>query len=236
MALVETYPPPDLDDLPPLRTGDRMDRAEFERRYDAAPEIRAELIEGIVYVSSPVRVSVHGEPHAMMVTWAGVYRAATPGVRFADNASVRLDKRNMPQPDVMLFIPRELGGQSTEDQDQYLDGAPEIAIEIASASVDYDLHQKLEAYRRNGVREYLIWRVLDREFDWFSLRSGAYQRVEASPDGLIKSEVMPGLWLKPAALIDGDFPALLAALQQGIASPEHEAFRARLAAAAGEQK
>jgi hypothetical protein len=43
-------------DLPPLENGDRLTRPEFERRYAAAPHItKAELIEGIVYVASPLR-------------------------------------------------------------------------------------------------------------------------------------------------------------------------------------
>jgi len=46
---------------PPLESGDRLTRQEFERRYQAMPNIqKAELIEGVVYVASPVRATSHG--------------------------------------------------------------------------------------------------------------------------------------------------------------------------------
>jgi hypothetical protein len=54
--------------IPPLESGDRLTRAEFERRYKATPEtFKAELIEKVVYVASPVRV-FHGNPHFNLVT------------------------------------------------------------------------------------------------------------------------------------------------------------------------
>lgn len=41
--------------IPPLENGDGLSRAEFERRYDAMPELKkAELLEGIVYMAAPV--------------------------------------------------------------------------------------------------------------------------------------------------------------------------------------
>ena len=46
----------------PLENGDRLSRLEFERRYQAMPELKkAELIEGRVYMASPVRI-IHGQP------------------------------------------------------------------------------------------------------------------------------------------------------------------------------
>ena len=102
---------PTRSPIPPLESGDRLTRAEFERRYQATPEkFKAELIEGVVYVASPVR-SFHGVPHADLVTWLGVYRTATPGVSVADNTTTRLDLDNEPQPDALLRI--EIGGIST---------------------------------------------------------------------------------------------------------------------------
>src|SRR5918911_275409 len=77
---------------PPLESGDHLDRAEFERRYDAMPHVKkAELIEGIVYIPSPVRVRSHGKPHGQIMHWIGTYSVATPGVDFADNTTLRLD-------------------------------------------------------------------------------------------------------------------------------------------------
>src|SRR5205807_9315194 len=109
-------------------------------------------------------------------------------------------------------------------------GAPELAVEVASSSASYDLHVKLEIYRERGVREYLAWRVGDRAVDWLALRGDRYEPIAPGPDGILRSEVFPGLWLDPAALAAGDGPRLIAVLQQGLASPEHAAFVARLSA------
>jgi hypothetical protein len=79
------------------------------------------------------------------------------------------------------------------------------------------------------VPEYLAWRVLDRAVDWFALRGDRYEPLAPGPDGILRSEVFPGLWLDPAALIAGDGARLIAVLQEGLASAEHTAFVQRLA-------
>jgi Uma2 family endonuclease len=159
--------------IPELEPGDRLSRDEFERRYEAMPRLKkAELIEGVVYMPSPVRFRRHGGPHANIVTWLGNYLADTPGVEVADNASVRLDLDNEPQPDAALFIAPECGGQVQISPDDYIEFAPEFVAEVASSSASYDLNIKRAVYRRNGVREYVVWRVLDKRIDWFVLRGG----------------------------------------------------------------
>ena len=215
--------------IPPLENGDRLSRPEFERRYDAMPGLKkAELIEGVVHVPSPVRCRHHGGPHLTLGGWIFLYRARTPGVEAADNASVRLDLVNMPQPDCLLFISPEHGGQVQIDEDDYVNGGPDLVAEVAASSVSYDLHDKLDAYRRNRVREYIVWRVLDREVDWFVLREERYQRLSAEEDGTLHSTIFPGLWLDPSALLGDDFDRLLDVLQHGLDSPEHVDFAARL--------
>jgi Uma2 family endonuclease len=217
------------DVLPALENGDRLTRAEFERRYDAMPDLKkAELIEGVVYVPSPVRHHQHGSPHAHLIGWLFLYAANTPGVEVGDNSSVRLDLDNEPQPDGLLFIDPTSGGQVRIGADGIMEGAPELVAEVASSSVSYDLHAKLHVYRRNGVSEYLVWRVLEREIDWFVLRAGQYERMPLDAQGLLRSEIFPGLWLDPAALVRGDLATVLAFVQQGLASPEHGAFITRL--------
>jgi Uma2 family endonuclease len=231
---MSTVARPDATTIPPLENGDRLSRAEFERRYRAMPGVRAELIEGVVYVmASPVRASRHGEPHADLITWLGVYRASTPGVRLADNATVRLDAANAPQPDVLLLIDPARGGQARVSDDDYIEGAPELVAEVASSSASLDLGDKLDAYARNGVREYLVWRVLDRAIDWFALRDDRYEPMKPGDDGLLRSEAFPGLWLDADALLAGDLAGVLAALGRGLASPEHAAFARRLKETAG---
>jgi Uma2 family endonuclease len=218
--------------IPPLENGDRLTRPEFERRYAAMPRVKkAELIEGVVYVPSPVS-NEHAEPHFNIIGWLAFYRAATPGISGGDNGTLRLDLDNEPQPDAFLRILSSHGGQARVDEDGYVNGAPEFVAEVARSSVNIDLHAKLHAYRRNGVCEYLVWRVADQAFDWFVLREGRYETLAASADGLYRSEVLPGLWLDAAALLGGDLGTVLQTARLGLDSPEHAAFVRRLQEAA----
>ena len=220
------------DVVPPLENGDKLTRAEFERRYEAMPHLKkAELIEGVVYVPSPVRHRYHGHPHIHLANWLGHYEAGTPGVEASDNSTVRLDLDNEPQPDGLLFIDPACGGQALIDADGYIEGAPELVAEVASSSVSYDLHAKLRVYRRNGVREYLVWRTLDQAIDWFVLRAGQYQRLEPDANGILRSEVFPGLWLDPLAMVRQDAGRVHEVLQMGLADATHANFVAKLQAA-----
>ena len=215
--------------IPPLENGDKLTRWEFERRYQAMPHLKkAELIEGIVYMASPLRFESHAEPHANIIGWLALYKAATPGVRLGDNATVRLDIDNEPQPDALLRI--EKGGQSTISQDDYVEGAPELIVEIAASSASYDVHQKLNVYRRNQVQEYLVWRFYEQEFDWFRLQAGEYIKLEPDSDGIIRSQIFPGLWLDKNALLMGDLGKVLVILQRGLETAEHRDFVNKLTA------
>jgi Uma2 family endonuclease len=157
-----------------------------------------------------------------------VYESATPGVETADNSTARLGVNNDSQPDALLLIVPERGGQARISDDDYVEDAPELVAEVASSSVSSDLHTKLHVYRGHGVREYVVWRVLDRAVDWFIWREGEYQRLEPDADGLLKSEVFPGLWLDAEALVRGDLFAVVAAVQRGCETSEHRAFVQRL--------
>lgn len=216
---------------PPLEAGDRLTRAEFERRYDGMPGLKkAELIGGVVYMGSPVGSRRHGIPHADLMTWLGIYRSATPSVLVLDNASLRIDEDNMPQPDAIVLIEASSGGRARISEDDYVEGVPELVAEVASSSVSIDLHDKLNVYRRAGVPEYLVWRVRDRAIDWFVLREGRYEPKAEDATGLLKSGVFPGLWLDPAALLAGELAKVMERLGQGIGSAEHSAFVERLKA------
>lgn len=213
-----------LGSIPPLRNGDRLSRAEFLRRYHAMPgQNHAELIEGRVCMPSPVSAEQHGEPHFDLITWLGVYRSLTPGVVGGDNSTLNLDLDNSPQPDGYLRIVEQAGGQ-TRMVEGYLVGAPELIIEIAASSVSYDLHDKLNSYRRNGVREYLVWRTEERAIDWFVSVNDQYQLLLADQDGIVRSSLLPGLWLDPAAVIRGDMARALAVLQQGLVDATHQRY------------
>lgn len=224
-AYREAVPPTVL----PFNAGDRLSRAEFERRYEAHPEIKkAELIEGVVYMPTPTRFAKHGEPHGWLLGWLTVYCAATPGVRLGDNVTVRLDFENEVQPDALLRLETKQGGRSRITTDDYLEGPPELIVEIATSSVAYDLHDKRRVYQRSGVQEYLAVQMYEQRVDWFALREGVYELLAPDEAGVLRSEVFPGLWLQPTALWSGDLATMLATLQEGLASPEHAAFVARL--------
>jgi Uma2 family endonuclease len=211
-----------LSKLPPLENGDRLTRAEFERRYAAMPQIKkAELIEGIVYMASPVRV-IHSQPHGSIMGWLWFYSVATPGVGCYDNPTVRLDTDNEPQPDAVLRL--DNNGTSAISDDGYIEGAPELAVEIAASSASYDLHDKLRVYRRNGVQEYIVWRTYSQQLDWFYLEDETYKSLLPNPEGIMRSRRFPGLWLASDRLLSGNLPEVLSILQQGIATPEHQQF------------
>jgi Uma2 family endonuclease len=213
--------------IPPLENGDRLSRSEFERRYQAMPNHqKAELIAGIVYVASPLRITQHGNPHARIMTWLGSYWAVTPGIELGDNSTVQLDQYNEPQPDALLRI--QTGGQSTVNEDGYVEGAPELIVEIAASTVSLDLHQKLEIYQLHQVQEYLVWRVEDDQLDWFQLQQGKYLKLQTDIEGILYSQMFPGLWLDQNALLTGNLAKVLRVLQKGLASGEHQSFLEKL--------
>ncbi len=206
-------------DVPPLENGDRLTRQEFERRYGAMPEGHgAELIEGVVYMAAALRFLSHGKPHSQLNAWLATYQIFTMGVEIADAPTVRLDGVNEPQPDLALFVSPEKGGQVQVSEDDYLEGAPELVAEIAASTVSIDLGDKKLAYERNGVQEYLVWRVLDGELDGFQLKAGRYVLQKPEADGILRSRQFAGLWLDREALLAGNMKQVLAVLQQGIAS------------------
>jgi Uma2 family endonuclease len=215
--------------VPPLKDGDRLTRDEFERRYLAMPDLKkAELIEGVVHVPSPVRQRFHGRQHSHFNFWLCAYEGRSPGVEVGDNSTVRLSIDNMPQPDCLLFIQPEHGGKVRIDDDGYIEGAPDLVAEIAASSVSLDLGKKLDAYRRNGVREYVVWKVLERQIDWFVNGDDGFEPLIPDSDGILRSTIFPGLWLEPAALLRGDVYEVLALVQQGLSSREHVDFVAQL--------
>jgi Uma2 family endonuclease len=192
--------------VPFLDSGARLTRFEFERRYEASPPgIKAELIEGVVYVASPVSRS-HGDEHFRLIGWLNAYAARNPDVAGSDNATIRLDLDNEPQPDAHL---RYRSGGRTRIVKDYIEGAPELVAEVAVTSESIDLHDKLTAYRRNGVQEYIVWRVYDRAIDWFSLEQGEYVRLMPDARGVVHSRVFRGLRLAVQALVEGDMSAVL---------------------------
>jgi len=228
--MVKTPLPPEFLAIPPLESGDRLNRYEFERRYNAMLSLKkAELIEGVVYLPAALRFRSHAQPHGNLMGWLWTYKIFTPGVELGDNPTVRLDLDNEPQPDAVLLINENVGGQARLSEDDYVEGAPELVVEIAASSVAIDLHDKKRAYRRNGVQEYIVWQVFEQKLDWFYLQQGEYVSLQVDENNVIRSQVFPGLWLAVGDLLAGNMARVLSVLQEGLATSEHSMFVQQLA-------
>ena len=151
-------------------------------------------------------------------------------MRGSDNATLRLDFLNEPQPDILLRLDPALGGRSRLGADGYLEGSPEFIVEIAASSASYDMNQKKAVYARHGIQEYLTILTLEQDVAWFVLRDDGYERLQPDANGILRSQVFPGLWLQPTAIWTNDLTTLLGVGQQGIASPEHNVFVEQLKA------
>jgi Uma2 family endonuclease len=216
-----------------LEAGDHLDQVTFHARYEAmAPDFRAELIGGVVFVPSPLR-SEHGVSHALVMGWLTNYWCATPGTQVRDNATAILGEESEPQPDAALIIEPERGGQSSLSEDGYATGPPELIVEVASSSESIDLHAKRRDYEQAGVWEYVVVVLRQRVVRWFVLQAGTYREVEADASGMFKSTVFPGLWLDTSALLQRDVRQVMATLQHGLETPEHAAFVQQLQARRG---
>ena len=145
---------------------------------------------------------------------AGYLQVRRPDVWLVAETTLRLDAPNEVQPDAMLF--REEPGGPRVTSDDYIEGAPQLVVEVAASSASYDLHEKKEAYRRNGVREYVVWRTLDGAIDWFrlNLSDREYERIEPDERGVIESTACPGLRLHVSKILTGDMAGVLAELQR----------------------
>ena len=224
---MSTLERPDPRVQPPLEAGQRLDQPTFHARYEAMPpRTRAELIGGVVHMPSPLRYD-HGGSSFLVVVWLGHYRKHTRGVRGADNVTAILGNFGEPQPDCILRIPEALGGLTRVNAEGYLTGPPELVVEVARSSRKTDLGDKKKDYRRAGVPEYVVIELDPNRVHWFVLRKGRYVQHPPGPDGIFRSTVFPGLWLDAGALYAGDLDRLIAALERGLASPEHAAFAAR---------
>ncbi len=222
--------------IPPLENGDCLTRAEFERRYEAmAGDAKFELVDGVVYMASPVKVE-HGDFHLAVGGLFRDYAIATPGCQAGADSTVRLGPADEPQPDVFLRLTTESGGLSRIDRNGYVSGPVELAAEVASSTASYDLNQKKRSYLRHGVLEYLAVLTRTRRVLWFARRGDAYSPIDPER-GVLRSRVFPGLWVDVAALLTGDGVRLKRTAAKGLRSKEHRAFvsglRRKLRAKAG---
>ena len=210
-----------------LNSGDEMTREEFHRIYEQTPEdFKAELIGGVVYVASPLRIS-HGEPHVLLSAPLAAYQGRTIGVQASDNTTVILGDDCEVQPDLQLRILPEFGGQSKTDKNGYIEGPPELVLEIALSSRAIDLNAKRRQYARYGVRENVVHCVKEQQLRWFDL--AANKELQPDSAGIYRINVFPGLWINGPALIAHNYAQLMETAEQGLATPEHAAFVEQLA-------
>ena len=225
-----TRGPPAFDGRSILVDGARMDQKTFHALYLHTPEpFKAELIGGIVHVASPVSRR-HGKPYLRLVSWLARYEERTTGVEALGEVTAILGGDREPQPDAVLLVRPECGGRTRADAEEYLVGPPELVVEIANTTAALDLGPKKDDYEAAGVMEYLVIDVAAGAVRWFVRRRGKFAEQKPGPDGLLRSDVFPGLWLDPAAFLADKPRRLAAALRQGLATTEHKAFVADLKA------
>jgi Uma2 family endonuclease len=205
-----------------LCSGDRMSREEFHRLYENAPEdLKAELVKGVVYVASPPNPA-HDAAHAWLSAILLAYQTATPGVELFDNATLLLDEHSEPQPDLFLRIDPDSGGCSGNSADGYVEGPPELIVEIAQSAKAIDLHYKRQDYSRCGVPEYLVYILDEQRLRWFHPKEARERRPAG--DGIYRIKQFPGLWIDERALVAQDRAGLIAGLQRGLSTVGHLEF------------
>jgi Uma2 family endonuclease len=196
------------------------------------PELKfAELIEGVVHLSSPVSLA-HGDWDSLFGGLCVQYCLHTPGVKASANATWLMGHSSAPQPDCSVRILPSFGGRSGL-RNNLATGAPELAAEVCHSSNSYDLGRKMALYQAAGVSEYVALLVEERRFEWRVLVDGSYQLMKDEA-GVYRSRALPGLWIDAAAIRSEDSVALLRAFELGLASPEHQEFLTRLREARGE--
>ncbi len=209
--------------IPPLEPGDHTDQPTFHERYKQSPDdFRAELVEGIVFMPSPLGNDPSRYP-SRIVAWLGQYVAATPGTDFKDNPTVILRSHSEPQPDAVLVVEPDRGGRTGISEDGFVTGPPELVIEVATSTEAYDLYEKRRDYERAGVAEHIVVAAREPRVQYFLLENGRF-REEAATDGVFRSRAFPGLWLDETALLRLDMNTLLRTLRQGLDTSAHSTF------------
>jgi Uma2 family endonuclease len=191
-----------------------MDRDEFLSRWERMPDVKfAELIDGVVYMPSPVgfeHMDHDGDMHVLLAHYVGHVRTCK---LYPNGTWLMLE--SAPQPDVALALMPEHGGRM-KVVDGFATGTPELAVEITRSSRSYDLGPKLALYQRAGVPEYLAVLLEERRIEWRVLnQDGRYEFIEPVA-GAYRSRVFPGLWLNEPAFWRGDTGEMLATLKAGL--------------------
>jgi Uma2 family endonuclease len=116
------------------------------------------------------------------------------------------------EPDI-LFIARE---HLDRLRDTYLDGPADLVVEIISRdSRARDRGDKFYEYEQGGIREYWLLDYLRRQAEFYQLGAdGIYRLVPVGEDGIYRSAVLEGLWLKVEWLWQEPLPPLIHVLRE----------------------
>lgn len=208
--------------LPLLYDGLRLDRVTFHRLYEASPELkRVQLIEGIVHMPSPMRFVQHANPQTCINGWLFCYVTQTPGVNTGGSATLKIDDENEFEPDGMLFYDN---GQLIIADDGYLEGVPELAVEVTASTFTIDSKEKFRVYEKHGVKEYLLWNTEAGTITWYARHKDKFVPMKSNRAGILKSKIFPGLWLEVAAMREGDMTQVMKTLYEGLASAPHRQY------------
>jgi len=204
-----------------------MSSEEFLERWERMPALKqAELLEGMVYMASPIRIE-HGYWDRRVSAWLSLFVDRVHGLGAATNTTVDLGERNVPQPDQIAYTKPEFGGRSTVVRGVFT-GVPELAVEVSYSSADIDHTVKKAIYSAASVEEYVVFDLLARKVTWWRLADGSYKKIPRGADGVRRSHVFPGLWLDERAFWIEDNERMFEVAAEGLASPEHAEFRKRL--------
>ena len=173
----------------------RMSYEEYLRWADE--DVLAEWVNGEVIVHMPPRYV-----HQDIVTFlAAVLRLFVSFYKLGAVLTAPFEMRLSPegpsrQPDI-LFVSKEHQDRLTEER---LEGPADLVVEVISEdSVRRDRVEKFQEYERFGVREYWVIdsRPGQRSADfWVRGEDGLFEAGEVSEEGIFRSTVLPGFWLK----------------------------------------
>ena len=213
---------------PPV-DGDCLSVNEFLRRYlPYRRHLKAELINGLVSLNRGVRADLEDLSNSVIQSWVRSYAGLTPGTRMDVNTIVILAWDTVPQPNIVLRVLSENGGKSRMTDGGTLKDAPELMVDFTTSHQTFDIRDKLGAFRRHGVAEYLVWWANDQKLDWFCLEQGKYALNLPDSNGVLTSPSFPGLRLNLSALLNRNSAAVMATLRRSLESSEHAGFVARL--------
>jgi Uma2 family endonuclease len=170
----------------------------FDRFYETVEEnVHADLLDGKIIRDSPAAPK-HGLTTTFVAELLGTYVSHRRlGFLIGSTSTVRLTAYQAPEPD-LFFISAERHHIINE---KYIDGPPDLCIEVISkSSRRRDRVRKFVLYADHGVREYWIIDPLINTANFYRNVNGEWQEMPVDDQGVFRSEVVPGFWMKVSGL------------------------------------